>query len=63
MAQINNNYMRLDGTNLMKDLNMHGFSITNLISGTSNLDAVNKQYVDQNKVSKNGENITSNLFF
>ena len=55
MSQIDNNYLRLDGSNLMKDLDMHGFSTSNLNSGNNNLDAVNRQYVDQNKVSKNGD--------
>jgi hypothetical protein len=52
----------LDGTNLPSaTINLNSNKITNLANPTNNTDAVNKEYVDENKVAKSGDIMTGDL--
>ena len=64
MIQINNMYLRRDGTNKVSgELDMNGFRLTNLANGTSSLDAVTRQYADRFKIGKSGGEMTGDLIF
>ena len=64
VAEINNLFLRRDGANnATGELDMNNHRISNLADPTEPLDSVNKRFLDNTTVSRNGDTMSGNLIF
>jgi hypothetical protein len=62
MVQINNVFLRRDGTNnVTGELNMNGHKVVNIATQSASGDAASKSYVDSTTVTKTEDTMTGNL--
>lgn len=62
LSQINNTFLRRDGANTaIGDINLESHKLINVKDPTSVHDAATKSYVDTEKVSKSGDNISGDI--